>query len=291
MNFEKKSYKEMITYENIIYKKIEEENLTLDIICPPQTKFKKNPVIIYVPGGAFCKCDKSSLVKNERNTIVQNILNNGYSIIAVSYTICDGNKVFPQNIIDVKDSIRWVYKNANKYKLDINNIGIWGSSAGGDLALVAAYTEDEKFKDENELASYSSKVNYVIDLNASSSFYDLIKNDKNYIEKANILLGKNLIINTNEKEKINSYTPIYNTHKNCPPTLIIHGTIDNIVPIIHSKKLYMKLIESGNDAEYIELKDVGHGLSNISEEKLNILSIKIIDFLKKWYNEENQGGK
>ena len=72
--------------------------------------------------------------------------------------------IFDKQISDVKDTIRWVYKNKDKYNFDIENIGLIGPSAGAHLAMMAAYSENDEFIGDSSLKDYPSQVKYVVDL-------------------------------------------------------------------------------------------------------------------------------
>lgn len=67
-------------------------------------------------------------------------------------------------VSDVKDAIRWVYKNKDEYNFDTNNIGLLGISSGAHLSLLSAYSSEDEFIGDKKLANYPSKVNYVIDI-------------------------------------------------------------------------------------------------------------------------------
>ncbi|CAH0020336.1 unnamed protein product [Clonostachys rhizophaga] len=45
---------------------------------------------------------------------------------------------FPKPLDDCTDALQWVIDNAPTYNIDINRIGVWGASAGGNLAAALA---------------------------------------------------------------------------------------------------------------------------------------------------------
>ena len=54
-------------------------------------------------------------------------------------------------------------------------------------------------------------------------------------------------------------SPVEYATKDAPPFLILHGTTDLIVPIIHSERLCDKLAKAGAKAELITVKGGFHG--------------------------------
>jgi acetyl esterase/lipase len=63
----------------------------------------------------------------------------GYALFAVSYRLAKkGRKTFPQAVHDVLAAIAFVRGKAGEFRLDPERIGLFGASAGGHLAALAA---------------------------------------------------------------------------------------------------------------------------------------------------------
>ena len=60
-------------------------------------------------------------------------------------SICPTSCAERGQLHDVKAAIRWLRANAGGYGIDGWRIGLWGASAGGHLATLAALTPDEEF--------------------------------------------------------------------------------------------------------------------------------------------------
>ncbi|MCK5732261.1 MAG: alpha/beta hydrolase, partial [Tenericutes bacterium] len=129
-------YHTIVTHEDIVYKSVRGDELTLDIIMPTTDIYTETPVLIYIHGGSFTEGSKSDLTMDSRRDVVTDILDAGYAIVSVEYTLLNGDYTFPDNIIDVKDSLRFLVSVSDEYNLDTDNFGIWGMGAGGYLALV-----------------------------------------------------------------------------------------------------------------------------------------------------------
>ena len=67
----------------------------------------------------------------------------GYVLFSVSYRLAKkGNKMFPQAVQDVLAAIQFVRGSAGEFKVDPERIGLFGASAGGHLASLAALSGD-----------------------------------------------------------------------------------------------------------------------------------------------------
>src|SRR5580765_1537613 len=63
----------------------------------------------------------------------------GYVLFAISYRLAKkGQKMFPQAVNDVRAGVQFVRGSAAQIKVDPERIGLFGASAGGHLASLAA---------------------------------------------------------------------------------------------------------------------------------------------------------
>ena len=76
---------------------------------------------------------------------------------------------FPANVEDVRTAIRWLKANAAAQGLDPDRICLWGTSAGGHLAAVAALAPRGTFEGTDNL-TYSSSVRCVLDAYGPTRF-------------------------------------------------------------------------------------------------------------------------
>ncbi len=281
-------YYSYVTHQDIVYKSVNEQDLTLDILMPTQAVYEPIPLIVYIHGGGFTGGDKANAVNNTRGKTTPQLLNLGYAVVSVEYMLCDGTNVFPQNIIDVKDSLRWIYKNAETYNFDTQNIGVWGGSAGGHLAMMVAYTHVDDFSGVAELEAYSSQVNYVVNINGPTDLLAFLELEPEAAEKkSKVLMGKDFDINSlteAETNLINSYSPLYHIDAQTVPTIIFHGTEDVTVPISQSNLLEAKLKENGCEVSYIVIEGAGHGLTPSTEAELKMVTDETIKFIQRHTN-------
>lgn len=97
---------------------------------------KKSPVIVLIHGGAFMFGNqKMELIK----PVIKMAVNKGYVVASVDYRKSNESK-FPSSIFDIKSSVLYLKSHSKEYGIDSNKIILWGESAGGYLALMAALT-------------------------------------------------------------------------------------------------------------------------------------------------------
>lgn len=92
------------------------------------------PVIVSVHGGGFAFGDKRD---GEMIGPMLTGLERGYAVAGVNYRLSDEGH-FPEPVRDVKQCIRYLRVHAAELKIDPSRMVLWGGSAGGYLALMAA---------------------------------------------------------------------------------------------------------------------------------------------------------
>jgi len=283
--------------ENIAYKNDDDGNpILLDIYRPKNVSAKKIPVVLYLHGGAWVEGDKIIEPDNYVESTILKLVKENYAVISINYRLVNQQIHFPEPIKDTKDAVRWVRKNAEKYNLDAENIGMWGVSAGAHLSLLTAYTQDHEFIGDPELSKYSAKVNYVIDNFGPSDMNRLLHTRApkpllfvvSLISKKIITLRNKLIMGitgmnaeTDKKQIVEfckTISPL-NYTQNTVPTLILHGNKDKVTPMRHSKRLKKMLRKTNTQHSLIIVKKGNHGFKNTDEAYQIELNKAMVDFI------------
>lgn len=112
--------------------------MKLDLYLPPAGFRGPRPTVIYIHGGGWQSGGpRLSGAFDNWPRVLAAIASRGYVVASVSYRFA-GEAPHPAAIQDVKASIRWLRANAGKYRVDPARIMVWGASAGGQLAALAA---------------------------------------------------------------------------------------------------------------------------------------------------------
>ncbi len=257
--------------EKVIYKTTGNTNLPLDIYSPVNIPKKGSPVILYVHGGSWAY--GSSIIPGMLSPLLKSFIDEGYTIISVSYELLNSKIDFKKQVCDVKDSIRWVYKNKDKYNFNTDEIGVIGVSAGAHLSLLACYSDSNDFTDDETLAAYSSEVKYIVDFFGPTDLNSLDQSiaTEDITEALKTVQGN--------QEYIEKYSPINYVKKGIPKTLIIHSKSDSMVPYENSLNLYNKSKEFNNNVKLVTVNDMNHDLSNISQEDAKTIALNFLTFI------------
>lgn len=149
---------------------------------------------------------------------------------------------------DAQEAIRLVRRNAVKWKLNPNKIGIMGFSAGGHLAATLSTHYSDKVYIPSDTTS--AKPNFSILIYPVISMQEGITHQGS---KDN-LLGKDANDETTEK-----YSNEKQITADTPKAFLVHATDDKAVPVENSINYYLALKKEKVPAEMHLYENGGHG--------------------------------
>lgn len=214
-----------------------------DLYLPKEDSAKPRPAVLIIHGGGF--------VGGERNAareinIGSTLVRNGYVCMSVDYLLSKDKAIWPQNLYDCKNAVRWLRKNAAKFNIDTDHIGVIGGSAGGHLAAMVALTGPDDKLDPPEDKDISCRVQCGVDMYGTN---DLLR----WQDVA--MLGKK---RDEDPEIYKLASPINYATKDDPPMLILHGTADTTVNPEHSQWLHEALDKAGVPNELVIIEGAKH---------------------------------
>jgi acetyl esterase/lipase len=264
--------------KNIPYSTASGEKLMLDLAAP--TTGGPYPALLLLHGGAWTMGSRADLSRNPRGadskpqpSVIETLAAQGYVVATASYRLAPKYK-FPAQIEDARTAVRFLRANAKKYNLIPDKIAAGGFSAGGHLALLLGTADKDSFPDTDEYKNESSRVQAVVDFFGPTDL-TLYSTTEGIVDAYMVpFLGKACKTDASVYKKA---SPIDYVTKDDAPTLLIHGTADFVVPIIHSEKMVKKLKDAGVDAELITVKGEGHGWDGPVAAKTTKDAIKFLD--------------
>jgi acetyl esterase/lipase len=226
---------EIIDSNAVVYKTLDGVTLKLHVYNPTNfdTQTMHNAIIFFHGGG----WNNGSHKAFKRQSMY--FASRGMVAISAEYRLKNTHGTTPYDAVeDAKSAIRYVRANAHKFKINPNTITAGGGSAGGHLAASCGLLK--MWDNSAEDLTVSSKPNALVLLNP---VLDL--GPDHYAHKR---FGKDFKL----------ISPIQNISKNAPPTLILVGTEDRILPVPTVKK-YQSIMESfDNRCDVVLYQDQGH---------------------------------
>ncbi len=132
---------------------------------------------------------------------------------------------------DCLDAVRFLAKNAERYQIDPDRIGIFGSSAGGNLGLVTALGEAKDYPCDPALDDHKGRIRCVAAYYPLTSFVnpDVLKGS-NFERPQRFLpiLGGSL---EEKKDIARKLSPIELLKRHSPAIFLAHGDADRTLSV------------------------------------------------------------
>ncbi|MDA8743106.1 alpha/beta hydrolase [Rubripirellula amarantea] len=245
-----------------------------DIYLPPGPAPKDGfPVVVVVHGGGWISGDKWTLEGYSRL-----LARNGIASITINYRLAP-TYPFPAQVDDVRSALIWVRSHKDEYHLDLSRLGLFGYSAGGHLSLLVASLADEPSQTQLSASEWApsdarwGQLPEIACVCVGGPPCDFRSLPLDNTAMAYFLGGS-------KREKPVAYvaaSPIAHVSSNDPPTYIIHGDKDLIVPIEGAKKFHQSQIQADIESHLEVMPGQGHMITFINPKT----SQRVVEFFRK----------
>src|ERR1700676_2320619 len=143
---------DIVVHKNLGYVTHGSPSQILDLYAPKNAN--NVPLIVWIHGGAFLFGSKEGFPVEP---VPLHLLLEGYAVASINYRLSP-EAVFPAQLEDCKAAVRWLRAHADEFGIDPNRIGVWGASAGGNLAALVGTTGEVRDFEVGGNLGYSSRV-------------------------------------------------------------------------------------------------------------------------------------
>ena len=226
-------------------------SLTSDVYLAPGPG--PHPFVMVVHGGSWSGGDKGQVPHLSRVFAAS-----GFTVIDVRYRLAPA-ALFPSAVADVKCLLGRARERAAELGLDPARAALLGRSAGGQIALVAAYSAgDPRLPPSCAVADQP-----VVGVVALYPPTEMAWGHDNPIRPDVVQGPKSLetYLGGTPDEAPEAYrlaSPITFTDRAVPPTLLIHGVGDRFVFVEHCRRLTRGLRARGHSVELLEVPFADH---------------------------------
>ena len=242
---------------------------------------RRHPAVVLVHGGGWDQGSRGG------SLLPGWLAGRGYVVFDIDYRLATPTSPsWQQATGDVKCAVGWVKDHAARFGVDPERIGLLGSSAGGHLALLAAYSTSEPALPASCQTS-DAEVTAVAALYPVSDVAALYRTSTRRWDQsfdipalvARFVGGTPATV----PDRYQIASPITHADQGAPPTYLAHGTRDPVVPISQSLRLTQRLREVGVPHRLVALRGSGHAFDLFgggfnSQTTLSTLD----DFLGTW---------
>jgi len=262
--------------------------LLCDVWQPPVDVPPSGVAVVYLYGSAYYILDKDLGTR----PLFRHLAGQGHVVVDVAYRLFPETDVLGM-VADAKRAIAWVREHAPDLGINADRIVLVGGSAGGHLSLLAAYGHDDPVLTPPELAGSDLRVSAVVSLYGQvglDTMYEHTSQDKTCHPddprpnwdapppRALVrLFGENTarlrlpfmmyagrcdwLVGGTPSEVPDRYAQVSvlrYIRPDCPPTLLMHGTHDEMAPVNAVKQLQHRLDQAGVPVTAVYLPHTDH---------------------------------
>jgi len=249
--------------KDIEYKNIDGKSLQIDMYIPREVE-KPVPLLVFIHGGSWAHGKRSDYL-----TYLIPFAQQGYITATVSYRLLEDGP-YPACAEDIRDAVQWFFRNGEKYGYDPDRIALIGGSAGGHLSLLGAYGwHPAQEVPDSSVVVPAHQIKAVVDI------YGPVDLTTPY-SRTHRLVTRLIAHSYEEKPELYlEASPLHYLDPHDPPTLILHGTADRLVPVSQSDTLKARLDKLGVPNVYCRLPgwphpmDLAQRVNNYAREQMS----------------------
>jgi len=215
-------------------------------VFTPRSDGARRPAILLVHGGGWRNGDKTQL--RGYGILLGRA---GYVCVAAEYRLV-GEAPWPAQIHDVKAAIRWMRANCDELGIDPGRIALEGNSAGAHLVLFAAGTPNVgPFEGDGGSHGVDTSVAAVVAVYPPTRFH--------FGPRLHGAVPIEALSDAPTAELAEEASPVNLAGAGFPPTMLVHGTGDDVVPVSSTFLMYDALRRHGVPTELHVFADQPHG--------------------------------
>lgn len=253
---------EFVRTEDVIYGRKFGMALTMDVFQPRQPN---GCGILFLVNGGWLSSKDTPRMQNVQPDYYRTFLARGYTVFAV-VTSSQPAFTIPDIMSDVQRAVRFVRANARRFGVRPERLGVTGASSGGQLTLAIAAMGGPGNPDSPDRVERESSA-----VQAAACFFpptDFLNFGgpgisgvgEGPMKPLQPAFGPRALTEAGRQSLGHEISPIYHVNERLPPTLIIHGDADDVVPLQQSESFLERARAAGaKDLKLIVRRGKRHG--------------------------------
>lgn len=249
----------------VVYKTVGKRELELDMYYPVTGANRPCPVIVYTHGGGWAAGSRFGAASGGFAPVFKALIKKGFCIVSVDYRLYrkGGTVRMRDCVIDSKDALRYLVKNAEALNIDSDQVFVFGDSAGGHIAQMLLLTPSDTLTGDTGLA----KVDYSVA--AGLSWYGPCDFEKqslfNHDDRPDFrdrfgprIVGEERLTPEAKLDLYREMSPVNYLKNDSPPLLMIQGDKDTTIPVKHAYHMAKKAEQLKAPVETLIVLNAGH---------------------------------
>lgn len=270
-------------FSDITYAVEDGVELKMDILSPwwdREGEMVPYPTILFVQGSGWTFPNVGMQLPQ-----LGDLARKGYVVATITHRNAVEGHPFPACLQDVKTAIRFLRAHGDEYAIDTNRIGVWGTSSGGNLALLSILTQGDERYESNAWKGYSENVDFCV---ACFPPTNLVESELDPTFDADIKETFRALSDGKGQEErlavLREMSPYHivadwvleGKKVELPPIFLAHGNQDMLIAYHQSLDLCRQLERLGADVSFVTVDGAPHEGPFWSREMLDL----IFEFIK-----------
>jgi len=251
------SFAEVKIDPDVVYGHKDGLALTMDVFHP-EKEANGAGVLFMVSGGWYSFWQPPENWLPMFNTL----LDRGFTVFAVRHGSSPKYSI-PEATNDVRRAVRFIRLKSSDLGVDPERLGVFGMSAGGHLSLMLGTASDQgKADSPDEIERVGDRVAAVVAFVAPSDLRIMVREAEGRLKDYDKFPALDL-----ELKAAGEYSPILHVSDDDPPTLLIAGDKDTLVPISHSENILKSFEEKKVNSKLFVIEGAGHGFGPEDQQR------------------------
>ena len=235
------------------------------------------PVLLQIHGGGWVIGAK----EQQGLPLMYHLAERGWVCVAINYRLSP-RATWPDQLIDCKHALRWIREHIAEHGGDPDYVVVTGGSAGGHLTTMVALTANDPSYQEG-FESVDTSVRAMVPFYGVYDWTDRFglrgARDplRRLLERAVMKLPRD-----EAPERYADASPMNHLRPDTPPALVIHGSLDNLVPVDEARRFTTMLADTSEcPVVYVELPGAHHAF-DVFHSVRTLHAVAAVDAFLSW---------
>jgi acetyl esterase len=228
--------------------------LLLDACLPPDRDPDEAavPGILVIHGGSWRQGTRDSV---GWRAVCTWLASAGYPAFSITYRLAPEHR-FPAGFEDAQTAVEWLRddEQAERFGIDPDRIGVFGGSAGGNLAALLGTTGSGDLTTGSRVAAVAD-LSGPIDLTGVAVTDDFAPRQLDYLGCATF----------QRCPQARQASPNFQVDASDPPFFIAHSTVE-MIPLPQSERFVERLRDAGIDVEFLVAEGTLHSIALLDDD-------------------------
>ncbi|MEZ5321802.1 MAG: alpha/beta hydrolase [Microthrixaceae bacterium] len=239
----------------------------------------RRPAIVEIHGGGWVVGNKDQ----QGVPLLHHMVRQGWVGFNINYRLAPRSR-FPTQLVDCKRALAYIRANADRFGIDPDFVCVTGGSAGGHLCALVALTANDPefqpgFEDADTTVAAAVPFYGVYDLADEEGV--MVDGFVKFIEQ--VVVGSKF---AGDEERWRRYSPVNRVRADAPPTMIVHGSVDTLVPVEQGRTFARRMAETSEHAVvYAELAGANHAFDIFPSTR----SLRTVEYVERFLTGVREG--